>query len=63
MEMQNVESNLLLKIDNVKYRITGPGKSPVGTLCIFENRVEWSAPNFKDKLLVPFGCIKSKTLI
>lgn len=57
--MDDVGSNLLLKVEYVKYRISGPGKSPIGVLCIFENRVEWSAPNFKEKLMVPFGRIKS----
>uniref|UniRef100_A0A915DNB8 BSD domain-containing protein n=1 Tax=Ditylenchus dipsaci TaxID=166011 RepID=A0A915DNB8_9BILA len=55
---QNGESELLLQMENVKYRQTGPGKSPIGCLWIFADRVEWTYEGIQDKLVIPFAQIK-----
>ena len=53
------EPSLLLRIEQIKYRKSGPGKSPLGTICIFEDRIEWTNDSDKsDQLLVHFSKIK-----
>lgn len=50
---------LFLKIFQVKYRKAGPGRSPLGTLCVFDDRVEWTSDgDASDQLLVPFAKVK-----
>ncbi|EFO90432.1 hypothetical protein CRE_01317 [Caenorhabditis remanei] len=35
------ESEALMSVDHVKYRKAGAGKSPVGRLAVFSDRIEW----------------------
>lgn len=51
-------SKILLRMGNVKYRMSGPGKSPVGTLTIYDERVEWSCKEIPDNLVIHFSKIK-----
>ena len=56
---ENEEPSLLLRIEQVKYRKTGPGKSPLGTFYIFNDRVEWiSDSDSTDQMVVHLPKIK-----
>lgn len=35
------ESEALLRVDHVKYRKAGDGKSPIGRLALFTDFIEW----------------------
>jgi hypothetical protein len=57
------EPVLLLKVDQIKYRKPGPGKSPMGTFCIYEDHVEWTNNTDQvDQLLIHFSKIKGFNL-
>jgi hypothetical protein len=52
---------LLVSVGYVKYRQKGPGKSPLGTLSVFKDRVEWKEDGKAEPLLnIPYSNIKSK---
>ncbi|CAD5219558.1 unnamed protein product [Bursaphelenchus okinawaensis] len=40
-KIAEVGTDLLKKVHNVKYRVAGKGKSPIGVLVVYQNRVEW----------------------
>ena len=50
---------MLLRVEQVKYRKAGKGKSPLGTLLVWEDRVEWTNDaDPADQLMVPLSKIK-----
>lgn len=50
---------MLLCVEHVKFRKAGPGKSPIGMLCIYEDHVDWNGSDVDDEnLSVPFSSIK-----
>ncbi|KAL3120965.1 hypothetical protein niasHT_002593 [Heterodera trifolii] len=56
-------ADTLLKVDHVKYRKAGPGKSPLGTLCIHDDRIQWGSEAEKDdELVVPFSKVKGQRI-
>jgi len=56
---ENGETSLLLRVEQVKYRKTGPGKSPLGQFYIYDDRVEWiSDSDSSDKMVVHLSKIK-----
>uniref|UniRef100_A0A183C017 BSD domain-containing protein n=1 Tax=Globodera pallida TaxID=36090 RepID=A0A183C017_GLOPA len=57
------QPGLLLKVECVKYRKAGPGKSPLGSLCIHDDRIQWSSELEKDdQLSVPFSKVKGQRI-
>ncbi|VBB27295.1 unnamed protein product [Acanthocheilonema viteae] len=58
--MSNKE--LLLRVEHVKYRMPGAAKSPVGTFCVYEDRVEWLDNASDDKLVVLFNDIRGQRI-
>lgn len=53
--------DFLVSVDYVKYRQTGPGRSPLGTISVFKDRVEWKEDGKEESLLkIPYGEIKSR---
>lgn len=52
--------DVLVNVENVKYRQKGPGKSPLGTLSVLKDRVEWKENGREEPLLsIPYSNIKS----
>lgn len=43
---------------NVKYRMSGPGKSPIGTLIIYDERVDWNCGEVTENLSIHYSKIK-----
>nr|CAD2198854.1 unnamed protein product [Meloidogyne enterolobii] len=60
---ENGDSSLLLRVEQVKYRKTGPGKSPLGEFYIYDDRVEWiSDSDSSDKMVVHLSKIKGQRI-
>uniref|UniRef100_A0A915LHM2 BSD domain-containing protein n=1 Tax=Meloidogyne javanica TaxID=6303 RepID=A0A915LHM2_MELJA len=60
---ENGEPSLLLRVEQVKYRKTGPGKSPLGEFYIYDDRVEWiSDSDSSDKMVVHLSKIKGQRI-
>lgn len=61
-DKSSAPASLLLRVEQVKYRKAGPGKSPLGTLCIFDDRIQWTSEAVDDaaddQLVVPFSKVK-----
>ncbi|KAI6191297.1 Seryl-tRNA synthetase [Aphelenchoides bicaudatus] len=57
--MSAKSDELLISRDYIKYRQAGPGKSPLGTISVYKDRVEWKE-NGKDEplLSIPYNDIK-----
>lgn len=56
---ENEDNSLLLRVDQVKYRKTGPGKSPLGTFYVYDDRVEWvNDSDSDDKMVIHLFKIK-----
>ncbi|KAI6243851.1 hypothetical protein M3Y99_00050200 [Aphelenchoides fujianensis] len=59
MTSNRVGTDLVASVEQVKYRQSGPGKSPMGVLSAFQDRVEWMQNGAKEPLLVvPYSNIK-----
>uniref|UniRef100_A0A1I8BJ52 BSD domain-containing protein n=1 Tax=Meloidogyne hapla TaxID=6305 RepID=A0A1I8BJ52_MELHA len=57
------EPSLLLHVERVKYRKTGPGKSPLGSFYIYDDRVEWiSDLDSTDQMVVHLSKIKGQRI-
>lgn len=54
------ETELLLRVDNVKYRKAGDGKSPIGRLAIFREYIEWRDNASPEVLIVKYIKIKGQ---
>ncbi|VIP00346.1 Uncharacterized protein BM_BM17208 [Brugia malayi] len=53
--------DLLLRVEHVKYRMTGASKSPISTFYVYEDRVEWLDNASIEKLVVLFSDIRELT--
>lgn len=51
-------TDLLLRVEHVKYRMPGAAKSPVGAFYVYEDRVEWLDNASDEKLVVLFNDIR-----
>jgi hypothetical protein len=59
MHEQSKITDLLLRVEQVKYRKTGPGKSPLGTFYIFDDHIEWKSDSDPtDQMTVHLSKIK-----
>jgi hypothetical protein len=58
--MKMAEADLLVCVEHVKFRQNVAGKSPLGTLSIYKDRVEWKERGKDEAILhIPYGDIKS----
>jgi hypothetical protein len=56
-----MSSELVVSVEHVKYRQSNQGKSPLGTLSVFKDRVEWLEKGKEvPQLKILYGNIKSK---
>ncbi|VDM41868.1 unnamed protein product [Toxocara canis] len=53
-------SELLLRVEHVKYRSPTATRSPMGTFHVYEDRVEWTDSASDDKLVIPFNDIRGQ---
>ncbi|CAD6195185.1 unnamed protein product [Caenorhabditis auriculariae] len=58
--MSDAEQDLLLKVDHVKYRKAGEGRSPVGRLLVYKEYVEWRDNTSPEVLNLKFMHIKGQ---
>ncbi|KAI6173907.1 Seryl-tRNA synthetase [Aphelenchoides besseyi] len=59
MTSSKIGTNLIFCAENVKFRQSGPGKSPMGVLSAFQDRVEWKQNGATDPLLiVPYSNLR-----
>lgn len=64
MQRQKEEFCLLLRVEQIKFRKAGPGKSPLGTFSIYEDHVEWiNTADKSDQLLIHLSKIKGLRLL
>ncbi|KAI6205797.1 hypothetical protein M3Y94_00833200 [Aphelenchoides besseyi] len=60
MTSNKIGTNLIFCAENVKFRQSGPGKSPMGVLSAFQDRVEWKQNGAADPLLtVPYSNLRT----
>lgn len=53
-------TDLLVRVDFVKFRSSGASRSPIGTFFVYEDRVEWIEKEGTEKLVISFSDIKGK---
>lgn len=56
------KKELLLRVEHVKYRMHGGGKSPVGTICVYTDHLEWLDNASDEKLVVLFNDIRGQRI-
>ena len=58
---RQIGSDLLVSVEYVKFRQSGPGKSPIGVISAFQDRIEWKELKATDpSLVVPYSNVKSE---
>ncbi|VDD92018.1 unnamed protein product [Enterobius vermicularis] len=53
-------TDLLVRVDFVKFRSSGASRSPIGTFFVYEDRVEWIEKEGTEKLVISFSDIKGQ---